>query len=622
MSVTWDYNGSNQLQATLSTSVNGAVYQLLANDALSTVASVTGTGSAIVLTVNDIGGQTVGDEFFAYVWSDDVPDKYDINIFPYGYATTDGVGLPATWSTDGSSSVSVTFTTSVTDNYLLQVWWYSGGVPSTQDITFGGTAGSVTGTRSLATPPDAGTMIAVVVDTSKPTPYPAITARRFTVGTADAGALGSPTTGGTDTGIGSPGPPGPTGPTGPTGPPATTGYAPTFTVTNLNHDGTEISTFTPIGGTLRWTYRLAQSGGPGDAAWSIALSDPSITTADQFAPYRTDYKITMHYPGEADEDLQAGILGPINTGSEPSGVFGQVRVTGKDWLHWLEQPYPFGYAAVVTDVVANQLLDPANLFKQWIAKSQTVIVDDLLTALDGNVGAVTFTPSFEGTGWTLTLDKEVAFGDNTTVLDLILDIARLATVNTDQYGFDMWCDADKTVHLVAPRVTDPSAVVPVFTLDDANVVAPPLDWTNNGPLETDTVVFGQANNNTARIGFSDYSASQTVYRQWTQFQQVSLAEADAIAAAAAGIGLQDRFPQKNLKITIRPDLLDPLDPRVGFRNQLGQGITVHYPVTPYHTIFADFYIVEQSYYTPDGCNWLCDLTLQQIYTADANPDTS
>ena len=416
--------------------------------------------------------------------------------------------------------------------------------------------------------------------------------------------------------------PAPPGPTGSTGPPSTTGYAPTFTVTNLAHDGTTISEFTPIAGTLRWTYRLAQSGGPGDGEWAIALSDPSITSADQFAPFRTDWKITMHYPGEPDEDLIAGILGPINTGSEQSGVFGQVRCSGKDWLHWLEQPYPFAYADVVADVVNNQLLDPANLFKQWIDETQETIVGDLITALDGNVGAVVFTASYEGTGWSLQLDKEVAFGDNTTILDLILDIARLAMVNTNQYGFDIWCDPDKTVHLVAPRVTDPTAVVPIFTLDDANVVAPPLDWTNNGPLETDSVVFGQANNNTARIGFDSYAASQTVYRQWTQFQQVSLAEENIIAAAAAGIGLQDRFPQKNLKITIRPDLLDPLDPRVGFRSQLGQGITVHYPIAPYHTIFADFYIVEQAYYSPDGCNWLCDLTLQQIYTADANPDTS
>lgn len=422
--------------------------------------------------------------------------------------------------------------------------------------------------------------------------------------------------------VADPFPAGPTGPTGSTGPPPTTGYAPTFTVTNLDHDGSEISTFTPIAGTLRWTYRLAQSGGPGEGAWAIALSDESIVTADQFAPFRTDWKITMHYPDEPDEDLIAGILGPINTGSEASGVFGQVSCSGKDWLHWLEQPYPFGYADVVADVVNNQLLDPANLFKQWIGQSQVTIVSDLITALDGNVGAVIFTASYEGTGWALTLDKEVAFGDNTTLLDLILNIAKLATFGLDQYGFDMWVDPDKTVHFVAPRVTDPSSVTPIFTLDDANIVAPPLDWTNNGPIETDSVVFGQANNNTSRIGFADYAPSQTVYRQWTQFAQVSLAQGDAIAAAAQGIGQQDRFPQKNLKITIRPDLLDPLDPRVGFRSQLGQGILVHYPISPYHTIFADFYIVEQAYYSPDGCNWLCDLTLQQIYTADANPDTS
>lgn len=615
MSVTWDYNGSNQLQAHLSTSVAGHAYEMFTGDFNGDSMTATGTGAAMTITQTGIGGNTAGDEFYATVRDNTAKTYLAAAVFMYGSASLTGVGYAATWAYDGTTGVSVSFNTSTSDSYALQVSWFD--TASNGGFTFGSGPGSpLMLNQTLSTTPAAGSLVvAWILDQTTPN-RSTVAARVFVEGVADAGSAGDTGTGGTETGTAS------AGPTGPTGPPATTGYAPTFTVTNLAHDGSTISTFTPIAGTLRWTYRIAQSGGPGEGEWAIALSDPSLTTPDQFAPFRTDWKITMHYPGEADEDLIAGILGPINTGSEPSGVFGQVRVTGKDWLHWLEQPYPFGYAAVVADVVNNQLLDPANLFKQWIAQTQRTIVGDLITALDGNVAAVVFSASYEGTGWTLTLDKEVAFGDNTTVLDLILDIARLATVNTDQYGFDMWCDPDKTVHLVAPRVTDPAAVVPVFTLDDSNVVAPPLDWTNNGPLETDSVVFGQANNNTARIGFSDYAASQTVYRQWTQFQQVSLADPDAIKAAAAGVGLQDRFPQKNLKITIRPDLLDPLDPRVGFRSQLGQGILVHYPIAPYHTIFADFYIVEQAYYSPDGCNWLCDLTLQQIYTANANPDTS
>jgi hypothetical protein len=616
--VTWDYDGASTLQATVSGTNGLLTYFLTSFDPASSVVSHVGTGGDLVLTVTDIGGLSAGDEFYAEVNCDGEQSVRDANVFMYGTPTTTGIGYPVTWSFDGTTGVTVSFTATTSASYKLRAIYYAGGgiLQATQNFG-GGSPGTVGTTLTIGLTPSAGKpyIAAVLANTGQF----AVAARVFTGGVADTGAEGSPTTGGTDTGQPVAGP---TGPTGSTGPPATTGYAPTFTVTNMAQDGTEISTFTPIGGTLRWTYRICQSGGPGDGQWAIALSDPSIVIADQFAPYRTDWKITMHYPGEPDEDLIAGILTPVNTGSEPSGVFGQVRVTGKDWLHWLEQPYPFDYAAVVADVVTNQLLDPANLFKQWIGQTQETIVGDLITALDGNVGAVVFGASYEGTGWTLTLDKEVAFGDNTTLLDLILDIAKLATVGTDQYGFDMWCDPDKTVHLVAPRVTDPNTVVPLFTLDDSNVVAPPLDWTNNGPLETDSVVFGQANNNTARIGFSDYPASQAVYRQWTQFQQVSLAEEDAIAAAAAGVGLQDRFPQKNLKITIRPDLLDPLDPRVGFRNHLGQAILVHYPIDPYHTIFADFYIVEQAYYTPDGCNWLCDLTLQQIYTADANPDTS
>jgi hypothetical protein len=168
---------------------------------------------------------------------------------------------------------------------------------------------------------------------------------------------------------------------------------------------------------------------------------------------------------------------------------------------------------------------------------------------------------------------------------------------------------------VAPRLTSATSPAITYILDNSSVVVPPLDWTNNGPLETDTVVFGQAPNNTNRIGFSSYGPSQDVYRQWTQFAQASLASEDTIQATAAAIGFQDRFPQKDLKITVRPDLLDPIDASGGFRNLSGQAIWVTYDIAPFHTIDAAFWIKQQDFYSNDGCNWLCDLTLQQVYAA-------
>ena len=197
MSVTWDYNGSNQLQATLSTSVSGKHYRLICNDNNSTMATTVGTGSSITITVTDIGGLTAGDQFYGLVYSLDADDIYDINVFAYGSASTTGVGFPVTFGWDGTS-VTATFTSSTTDTYNLESFAINAG---SLDGTF---SGSDTGTAvSLSVNPsgiDAGTtLVAFVQDSS--TPNSSIVAARVWVAAATgAGTAGSPDTGGTDTG--------------------------------------------------------------------------------------------------------------------------------------------------------------------------------------------------------------------------------------------------------------------------------------------------------------------------------------------------------------------------------------------------------------------------------------
>ena len=386
--------------------------------------------------------------------------------------------------------------------------------------------------------------------------------------------------------------------------------APTFQIINQDHDGTGISTITPVGGSLRWTYRMAQMGGPGDIFWDVALSDANLGT-DDFAPLRTDWRLQM----DGTEILQGGLVTSVNTGSDSTGVFGAVKVAGLDWLHYLEQPYPFDYENVASDQATNQLADATQLFKVWDGATQQTVVGDLIASIAGYDGDPGFSPVYDGTGWTQTLSKEIAFGDTTTLLDMIVEIASL----DDPRGFDMWVEEDGTIRMTAPRLVVPSAVTPVYTLDDSTIVAPPLDWTNSGPLATDTVAMGSADNNTSRIGFSKYQASRDVYRRWVEISPASLSDGTTIAALADGIGYQDRFPHKDLKVTVRPDLLDPGDNTAGFRNLLGQAIGVNYDVSPYHRINANFWIVEQALYSPDSCNWLCDLTLSQIYGTSAAP---
>ena len=605
MATSWNYDATaHTITATFAT-VNGNTYDLSSNDPNSAFQRGTATGSTLTLTATGVATSPVGDFFDVYITEHSPDSNYvDANVFKIGTSSTTGETLDVTWTYNGTTGFTAEFAApDIGHSYQAVVNYING---NNFAATSGGSqtgSADTTCTVTAGSAIDASTLIYLSVEDV--TTFRVHATRIFTAGssgTGSAGSSGSPFAGGGGGG-------------GET-------TVPAFSIVNLAHDGSTISTVSPVGQSLKWTYRLAQSGGPGEAEWAVALSDASLTDPDQFAPYRTDWQLVMSFP-TSSSTLIAGITTPVNTGSESSGVFGEVRMQGKDWLHYLEQPYPFDYAGIVADVATNQLAAPGQLFKAWSAQTQETIVGDLFDSISGYEDVPAFSPSYEGAGWSLTMDKSIAFGDNTSLLDLILDIGKLGPVGSDTYGFDMWCDPDLTVHMVAPRTTPATAVTPLYTLNDSSVVGPPLDWTNNGPLATDTVTFGQSANNTSRIGFDDYSASRTTYRRWVEFQQVNLSSTETIASAAAAIGHQDRFPQKDLKVTIRPDLLDPDDTAAGFRNHVGKAIAVNYPIGPiglYHTIDANFWILEQSYYSPDGCNWLCDLTLQQIYDATDTPN--
>lgn len=392
---------------------------------------------------------------------------------------------------------------------------------------------------------------------------------------------------------------------------------PTFTVVNREHDGTLVSELTPIGGSLRWNYAEASFAGPSTIAYDLARSDANLGR-DDFAPKRTDWELVMSYAG-ADTVIHAGIMMPVNMASDASGSFGRIRCQGESWIAYLRQPWPFSYASVAADQAANQLNDIDELWKYWSTvggSTQQDVVEDVLASITGYEDYVALTPSFDGTGWTENVDKEIGFGDDATLLDIILSVAGLSS----PLGFDIWDEADKTLRLVAPAVTDPDSVTPAYTLNSSSIVVPPLDWTNNGPEESDTVVLGTGSGNTRRIGFSKYQGTRDTYRRWVRIRESSFSDETGIGAAADALGRQARFPHKDLKVTIRPDLLDPTDPTAGFQRLTGQAIAVNYDVAPYHEIDASFTILNQEFRAnPSGAGFLCDLTLWQLYATAGAP---
>lgn len=198
--VTWSYNGSNQMQATITGAIPGEFYRLHCSDANSSDDLNAATGTTYTLTVTDVGGLSAGDQFRVSVMRYSTNDFLGANVFKYGTAGSVGVGYPVTWSYDGAGSVTAAFTTGVSDTYNLKVDSFNSGW-GLEDVgvTFSDGPGALSHTRTIHTP-DAGIgFIAWIQDQFGPNDL-TIAVRVFSGQVASAGVAGSPATGGTDTG--------------------------------------------------------------------------------------------------------------------------------------------------------------------------------------------------------------------------------------------------------------------------------------------------------------------------------------------------------------------------------------------------------------------------------------
>jgi hypothetical protein len=203
MIVTWNYNGSNQLQAILSASTVGKHYTLVCGDNASSPVTVAGTGGALTVTVTTIGGNSPGEQFYAYVYSLDDNDIYGANVFAFGSSSTTGVGIAGiTWDWDGTSATA-DFTSSVADTYRLNVNYLLAGSVLSNSGTDAGTSVSLTATPGGS--PDPGTSVVATISDDDTPNGSAVAIRIFLAGATGSGTEGSPTSGGTDTGTGSSG---------------------------------------------------------------------------------------------------------------------------------------------------------------------------------------------------------------------------------------------------------------------------------------------------------------------------------------------------------------------------------------------------------------------------------
>ena len=393
-------------------------------------------------------------------------------------------------------------------------------------------------------------------------------------------------------------------------------------VQHLEHDGTVLGTFFPL--QPRFAFRANDVG---DISYSVALSNPQVTR-DAFAPKRTDFRLQVSNDGGFWRTIMAGFHWPVGFENET----GIVNIQGMDWLAYLEQPMWFD----LYNIQARELLggktgldvvidDPSKVMIAWVgtddggdpqpgvnynATQQTVVQDLLDAVADGNDGTININAVFagDGTGWSEVLNYVIMFQDETNVLDHIRAIANL----DEPLGFDFFMNWDKSLVCYNPARTAPiSSINTIYSITRKSPALVAVKWQNNGPLATHTVAVGE--------GSPGYWATKTfgpsvdTYRRWLRLVRPGGVyrmpkEIDSIVTA-----YPDRFPQKELQLTLKPDELEPTDATAFFSPMIGEALYVDIDFPPYHRINANFWIVGQEFHTDDAGNWLCDVSLEQIY---------
>lgn len=402
-------------------------------------------------------------------------------------------------------------------------------------------------------------------------------------------------------------------------------------VQHLNHGGGVVGTFNPL--QPRFAFRAND---PGDITYGLALSNPQVTR-DAFAPKRTDFRLQVSDTGANWRTIMGGIHWNVGLENET----GVVNVQGHDWMEYLNQPYWFApYEFDGTELIAGpsgksrlqELLDdPESWARVWIGvggtntelitynATQQIVVQEMIDGIaNGEDNTLNMNVAFsgDGTGWTEVMNYLIMFQDETTVLDHIRAISNLA----DPYGFDFFMNWDKTLVCYNPTRTAPIASINSIYTIRRNSSLVKLSWENKGPLATYTVGLGAGN--PGLWATKTYAPSNQAYRRWLRLARLGEVYSGTYAKNAARMaetieaatdGLPDRFPQKELKITIKPDEIEPADPTAFFHPLIGEALYVDVDFPPYHRINANFWIIAQEFYTDDEGNWLCDVSLDQIY---------
>ena len=394
-----------------------------------------------------------------------------------------------------------------------------------------------------------------------------------------------------------------------------------FRVRHRTHGGSLISTHTPVGGTLTYTFR---AGAPGDISYQLPLSDLAIGR-DTFASYKTDF-LLQHRPqatiGAGWQDIMGGIHVPVNLKNDEDTV----NVAGKDWAHWLEQPVWFDYYAYnwseAGDAFATRKRDIIKAAKQYSAgiyeniavlaftppATQSAICTKLINNTKRGPNYPNIQPSYNSGAGSSQLEYTsyiINFQDTTTVLQHINNIAAL----DEPYGFDWTMNPGKTMEFFGPRKNRRDSPSPIWNFTEATILEHPmleLDWTNIGPIGTHVV--GLSVGSPALWWHKRDQESIDKFREWLKIEHVGDHYIKGPDMRYAVDGLDFIHSQRDVKIVVNPEILPD-----GYKNHIGDVVRIRWDFPPYHEVDAFYWITEQTYEQPDPSNWRLTLGLQQIY---------
>lgn len=233
---------------------------------------------------------------------------------------------------------------------------------------------------------------------------------------------------------------------------------------------------------LRFTKQLGVMG-PHDFDCEISLSatDPEgrvVVSPAFIGPYRTDFELRR---ADLAHPVMAGIItsfGGAGAGEE------HVKISGKDWLHYLERRcWPY-------DATLSYVNWPDGFrFKATAAEIGQIVKDMLETIRDvspaypaaGTSYSLDFTVDVDNTGHSR--NYEIGRFESQSIYDLIRD---LASADKADGGFDFLMTWDKKFRLVYPELGDPDAPAISLEIDAATQMVNMLELgqTNTGPEGT------------------------------------------------------------------------------------------------------------------------------------------